>query len=248
VRWVLPFKESLRGLSIGAPIDFRGIVVGEVTDIEPEYREHDLYMLAFANVYPDRLARREVSGAAKDLMRQRIQAMNLLVKNGLRAQLRTGNLLTGQLYIALDFFKDAKPAEVAWNEKPPRFPTIEGAFTGIEENISQITRKIAAMPLEAIGNDTKRAIETFNTTLMSVNEAIKHIDAKVTPELRDALVDLRGSLAKVDALLAQDAPLQEDLRSALREVSRAAASARVLFDYLEQNPSSVIRGKPEDAP
>jgi len=248
VRWVLPFKESLRGLSIGAPIDFRGIVVGEVTDIQPEYRDQDLYMLAYANVYPDRMARREVSGTAKNLMKERVQAMNQLVKNGLRAQLRTGNLLTGQLYVALDFFKDAKPAQVAWNEKPPRFPTIEGAFTGIEENISQITKKIAAMPLEEIGKDTKKAIETFNTTLKTVDTAIKNVDAKVTPELHDALVDLRGSLAKLDMLLAQDAPLQEDLRNALREVSRAAASARVLFDYLEQHPDSVIRGKPEDKP
>jgi len=172
--------------------------------------------------------------------------MDVLVKGGLRAQVRTGSLLTGQLYVAIDFFKDAKPAQVAWNEKPPRFPTVEGAFTGIEENITQITKKIAAMPIEDIGKDTKKALETFNATLKTVDEAIKHLDTKVTPELHDALVDLRNSLAKVDGLLAQDAPLQEDLRNALREVSRAAASARLLFDYLELHPDSVIRGKPEE--
>jgi len=246
VRWVLPFKESLRGLSIGAPIDFRGIVVGEVTDIQPEYRDNDLYMLAYANVYPDRLASREVSGAGKDLVAKRVEAMNQLVKNGLRAQLRTGNLLTGQLYIALDFFKDAKPAQVAWKDKPPRFPTIEGTFTGIEESITQITRKIAALPIEAIGKDTKRALETLDTTLKTIDVAVKKLDAKVTPELHDALVDLRKTLADVDRVLAQDSPLQEDLRRTLREVSRAAASARVLFDYLEQQPDSIIRGKPEE--
>jgi paraquat-inducible protein B len=248
VRWVLPFKESLRGLSIGAPIDFRGIVVGEVTDIQPEYKDQDLYMLAFANIYPDRLARRVVGGAGKDLMKQRVQTVTQLVKNGLRAQLRTGNLLTGQLYVALDFFKDAKPAQIAWNDKPPRFPTIEGTFTGIEENITQIVKKINALPIEDIGKDTKRALETLDTMLKTIDRAVTNLDVKVTPELRDALVDLRKTLADVDQVLAQDAPLQEDLRRALREVSRAAASARVLFDYLEQHPDSVIRGKPEDKP
>lgn len=240
------FNQSLRGLSIGAPVDFRGVIIGEVTDIRPEYGKGLVHMVAFANIYPERMAGRNIGATRKQLGLNRQQAIDRLVKGGLRAQARTGSLLTGQLYIAIDFFKDAKPAQVAWNEKPPRFPTVEGGFTAIEDDIGRITKKIAAMPIEDIGKDTKRALETFNTTLNTVDEAIKHIDVKVTPELHDALVDLRNSLAKVDTLLAQDAPVQEDLRNALREVSRAAASARVLFDYLEQHPDSVIRGKSEE--
>jgi len=240
------FNQSLRGLSIGAPIDFRGVVIGEVTDIRPEYGNGVVHMVAFANIYPERMAGRNIGATRKDLGLSRQQAMDRLVKDGVRAQVRTGSLLTGQLYIAIDFFKDAEPAKVAWNDKPPRFPTVEGAFTGIEENISQITKKIAAMPIEDIGKDTKKALETLDTTLKTIDVAVKQINAQVTPELHDALVDLRGSLAKVDGVLAQDAPVQEDLRSALREVARAAASARVLLDYLEQHPDSLIRGKAEE--
>jgi paraquat-inducible protein B len=241
------FRESLRGLSVGAPIDFRGIVIGEVTDIRPQYADGQLYMVAFADVHPERMAGRQIGGSVREqLGLTREQAVDQLVKNGARAQLRTGSLITGQLYIAIDFFKDASPAQVAWDDKPPRFPTVEGAFTAIEENIAQITKKIAALPLEAIGKDTVRALETLDTTLKTIDQAVKKIDSKVTPELRDSLVDLRRTLAEVDRVLAQDSPLQEDLRGALREVSRAAASARVLFDYLEQHPDSVIRGKPEE--
>lgn len=240
------FNQSLRGLSIGAPVDFRGVVIGEVTDIRPEYGKGVVHMVAFANIYPERMAGRNIGATREQLGLNRQQAMDRLVKGGLRAQARTGSLLTGALYIAIDFVKDAEPAQIAWNEKPPRFPTVAGGFTAIEDDIARITKKIAAMPIEEIGKDTKTAIETFNSTLKTVDEAIKHIDVKVTPELHDALVDLRNSLAKVDGVLAQDAPVQEDLRSALREVSRAAASARVLFDYLEQHPDSVIRGKSEE--
>lgn len=243
------FKESLRGLVIGAPVDFRGVIVGEITDIRPQYQDNELYMVAFANVYPERMAGRQIGGSARErLGLTREQAVELLVKNGLRAQLRTGSLITGQLYVALDFFKDAKPAQVAWKEKPPRFPTVEGTFTAIEESVAQITKKIAALPIEAIGKDTKRVLETLDATLKTVDLAVKQIDAKVTPELRDSLVDLRRTLAEVDRVLAQDSPLQDELRSTLREVSRAAASLRVLTDYLEQHPDSVIRGKPEDKP
>ena len=242
------FNQSLRGLSIGAPVDFRGVVVGEVTDIRPQYENQHVYMVALANTYPERMAGRNIGTTRQELGLNRQQSMDLLVKGGMRAQVRTGNLLTGQLYIAIDIFKDAKPAQIAWNEKPPRFPTVEGAFSGIEENISQITKKIAAMPLDDIGKDTKKALETLDTTLKTIDAAVKQINAKVTPELSDALVDLRRSLADVNSLLAQDSPLQEDLRNALRDVSRAAASARVLLDYVEQHPESLIRGKSEEKP
>ena len=242
------FNQSLRGLSVGAPVDFRGVVVGEVTDIRPQYENQHVYMVALANTYPERMAGRNIGTTRQELGLNRQQSMDLLVKGGMRAQVRTGNLLTGQLYIAIDIFKDAKPAQIAWNEKPPRFPTVEGAFSGIEENISQITKKIAAMPLDDIGKDTKKALETLDTTLKTIDAAVKQINAKVTPELSDALVDLRRSLADVNSLLAQDSPLQEDLRNALRDVSRAAASARVLLDYVEQHPESLIRGKSEEKP
>lgn len=241
------FKESLRGLSVGAPIDFRGIIIGEVTDIRPEYDSGEITMIAFANLYPERMGARQVGGSARERLRlTREQAVDLLVKDGVRAQLRTGNLITGQLYIALDFFKDAAPAQVAWSETPPRFPTVTGTFTGIEENIVQLTKKLAAVPFDDIGQDLRRALESLNRTLTSVDSLAKQAGSELMPELRESLVALRGSLAQVDRVLAEDAPLQQDARAALREVSRAAASLRLLLEYLEQHPEAVIHGKPEE--
>lgn len=241
------FKESLRGLSVGAPIDFRGIIIGEVTDIRPEYDSDEITMIAFANLYPERMGARQVGGSVRERLRlTREQAVDLLVKDGVRAQLRTGNLITGQLYIALDFFKDAAPAQVAWSETPPRFPTVTGTFTGIEENIVQLTKKLAAVPFDDIGQDLRRALASLNRTLTSVDSLAKQAGSELMPELRESLVALRGSLAEVDRVLAEDAPLQQDARAALREVSRAAASLRLLLEYLEQHPEAVIHGKPEE--
>jgi len=241
------FRESLRGLTIGAPVDFRGIIVGEVTDIRPQFSDDAIYMVAFANVYPDRTAARQV-GESPRIKRgwTREQAFDELVKLGMRAQVRTGNLLTGQLYIALDMFKGAKPEKITWDEKPPRFPTIPGSLTGVEENIATITKKLAAVPFEEIGEDLKRSLGELERTLKSVDQLAKNLDQETRPEISEALAGLRKSLDTVDRTLSQDAPLQQDLREALREISRAAASMRILTDYLEQHPESLIRGKSEE--
>lgn len=77
---------------------------------------------------------------------------------------------------------------------------------------------------------------------------MRRVDQEVTPEVKQAIVGLRGSLAAVERTIAADAPLQQDLRETLREVSRAAASLRVLTEYLEQHPEALIRGKPEEKP
>lgn len=249
MQFAFSFRESLRGLSIGAPVDFRGIVVGEVTDIRPQITDDAIYMVAFANIYPDRTATRQ-AGESVRLKRgwTHQQAFDELVRVGMRGQVRTGNLLTGQLYIALDVFKGAKPAKIAWDDKPPQFPTIQGSLTGVEENIATITKKLAAVPFEEIGRDLKRSLIELERTLQSVDRLAKNLDQETRPEISEALADLRKSLDTVDRTLAQDAPLQQDLREALREISRAAASMRMLTDYLEQHPESLIRGKSEEKP
>jgi len=243
------FKDSLRGLSIGAPVDFRGIVIGEVTDIRPQFTKDSVYMVAFANVYPERTAERQVGGSER-LRRglTREQAFDELVNLGMRAQVRTGNLLTGQLYIALDVFKNEKPANISWNESPPQFPTIPGSFANLEENIATITRKLAAVPYDEIVADVRGALESLDRTLKGVEQLAKNLDQNTRPELNSALANLRKTLDAAERTIAQDSPLQQDLRNALGEVSRAAASMRMLTDYLEQHPEALIRGKSEEKP
>lgn len=245
------FRESLRGLSVGAPVDFRGIVIGEVTDIRLQWveAENALFMVAFADIYPDRFTSREVGHDPR-----RPQAatgerrVDQLVQAGLRGQLRTGNLLTGQVYIALDMFRGARPDKVGWSEQPPTFPTMPGILVGLEESLAEITKKLAKVPFDEIGADVRRTLTSLDRTLGGIEQLAAGVDRDVRPELREAIVELRKTLTAAERSVAQDAPLQQDLREALREVSRAAASLRALTDYLEQNPEALIRGRPEDKP
>jgi paraquat-inducible protein B len=162
-----------------------------------------------------------------------------MVAHGLRAQLNTGNLLTGQRFVAFDFFPHPAPAKVDWAARPAELPTTPGNLREIQVALSSIVNKLDQLPLQQISADLRR-------TLTTVNGMLEHIDAEVTPEARDALAQARKALGSVDRLLSTSPPLQQDARDTMRELARAAQSFRVLADYLERHPEALIRGKKED--
>ena len=243
------FKESVRGLTVGAPVDFRGVTVGEVTNIRVDFPDDrsQLVMVVLVDIYPDRL-RRERVRTSKENSKPFSEGALLLVKHGVRAQLKTSNLLTGQLFVSLDFHPRAKPATINWDSRPPEFPTIPGSLVGVEENIVAISSSLAKVPFDAIGQDLRVALESLNRTLNNVGQLATNVDRDVAPELKQAIADMRQAVAAVDRNLADSAPFKQDVRETLREISRAAASLRNLTDYLEQHPEALIRGKPEDKP
>jgi len=91
-------------------------------------------------------------------------------------------------------------------------------------------------------------LESLNRTLANVGLLATNVDRDVTPELKQAIADMRQAVVAVDRNLAESAPLKQDVREALREISRAAESLRNLTEYLEQHPEALIRGKPEGKP
>jgi paraquat-inducible protein B len=195
-------------------------------------------------VYPERLlASRAGSKPVKPI--EPTALLDKLVARGLRAQLRTGNLLTGQLYVALDFFPRSRPAKFVWNKEPVELPTETGSLEGIQVTLAEIARKIEKIPFDAIATDLQRAIKTLDSTLKSTDGLVRRLDAELAPEVRAALTDARRTLGAAERTLSADAPLQQDMRDALHEVTRAAQALRVLADYLERHPEALIRGKKE---
>src|ERR671934_959271 len=124
--YVLVFDQSVRGLQPGAPVDFRGINVGEVVAIHTQY-DPDTQKISIPveiKVYPERFTSRLRGGAPKSgRLSRNGKLVAGLVDKGLRAQLRTGSLLTGQLYVALDFFPNAPRAKLDLAQSPPELPT-----------------------------------------------------------------------------------------------------------------------------
>jgi paraquat-inducible protein B len=239
--YVFNFKESVRGLAVGAPVDFRGIVIGEVTAI---YTRYDAARKEFSipvevRIYPERFTSRYAtagkSGRLGDDPRQMAQ---WLVANGLRGQLRTGNLLTGQLYIAMDFFPNAAKATMEWDKTPPELPTVPGGLQSLQDSITSLVDKLNKVPIEGIGKDLRK-------TLQDANALMTTLRTSVAPEARGALVAARAALESANRALQPMSSVAQSTSDTMRELSRTAASFRALADYLERHPEALLRGKPE---
>jgi paraquat-inducible protein B len=237
--WLLHFEGSVRGLSVGAPVDFRGIEIGRVIDIVLEF---DWEKLAFRipvliELEPDRI---DWIGKQKI---DRKQGMEFLVEKGLRAQLKQGSLLTGQLYVALDMYPDAPPAKIVWGEPYAEIPTIPTPMEEITRNVTKIVEKFEKIPLEEIGNDLRDTMAHLNKTTEQLQKLVQNLDASVVPAANATLEQTQKTLIKVDRLLNADSPTGHELKRALGELADAARNISILVDYLERHPESLVFGK-----
>jgi len=244
---LLQFNQSLRGLSPGAPVDFRGVVIGEVKSIGVQFdrAEREFRMPVLIQIYPDRL-RRGADAEAPESKYTQEQRLRYMIEKGLRAQLRNGNLLTGQLYVAFDFFPKSPAVKVDISKVPVELPTVANSLDELQSQVQEIASKINKVPFEQLGADMRTALATLNKTLASAEQLTKTLNNDVSPEITAAMKDARKTINSAERTLAQDSPLQQDVRQTLQELTRAAGSVRVLTDYLERHPESLLRGKPDD--
>lgn len=225
--YLLIFKQSVRGLAVGAPVQLKGITIGEVSEIRAQFdaKTFEFSVPVTIRVDPLSLGVKLVDVRGVDFAAAHRKMIDTLVSRGLRAQLRSGSLLTGGLYIALDFIPNAPPIALDWSQNPVQFPTVPGEVEAIEANIADIIKKLDQVPFKGIGDDLRKAIAEFDQTLVSA----------------------RGALDNAGKLVEPNSPLGQELGSTLQEVSRAARGLRVLADYLERHPEALLRGKSGEA-
>ena len=262
-RYVLNFNESLRGLTVGAPVTFLGLQAGEVSSVGLAFdaATANIRPRVVITFYPERLIGYSniksqgpgIAATMQDEQKRRAFVRRLVEERGLRGQLRSGSLLTGQLYVAFDYYPKAPKVKVDLNQEEPELPVVPGTLVALETKLTSLLDKIDKLPLDAIAGDLKRDLEDLDETLKSASKLINNADVQLVPQIKTAIEDLHGALAAVEramnsadtTLLGANAPAQEELRNALEEFARAARSLRALADQLERQPSSVIRGKTE---
>lgn len=240
----LRFDQSVRGLTVGAPIDFNGIAMGQVDaiDMELDRDRKRFYAVVGATIYPDRLGsvaaivREEYMGADQEHPSGLLLAS--LIRNGMRAQLRNGNLLTGQLYVALDVFPDAPPAAFQMSI-PADIPTVPNNLDQLQQQVTNIANKLDKIPFDKIGADLR-------TTLASASRLMTRLDKQVAPEAQAALRQAAQSLAAITNMLSSDTGLASNTERAVQELSRTARSLRALSDYLQAHPEALLRGRTPD--
>jgi paraquat-inducible protein B len=213
-------------LAVGAPVEFRGLPFGEVTRIRLDY---DPETFEFATpvdlrIYPGRLRARLRHGSFDTLddPQETVDArIRRMVDHGLRAQLRTASLLTGQRFVAMDFFPAAPRVKLDPVRRPREIPTVAGEDEDLQAALTGVARKVSRLPLEEVGpilGDVRRVLGNANTAFANVDAAVSQFGPS--------------------------SPRQADLEDVLQQVARAARSVRALADSLERHPESLIRGRP----
>jgi paraquat-inducible protein B len=251
--FVMYFGGTLRGLSAGAPVDLHGITVGEVKSVDVQYnpRAGSLAFPVVVDLYPQRLRGRTPQAGRTAPMETGEASSRILidslVAHGLRAELKTGNLLTGQKFVALDMYRDAPKDRVGWMEQPAIFPTISGGLEDIQDSVGVIAKKLSKVPFDQLSARLMNAMASLDQTLKSADHLLQNVDGNLAPQVQATLAEAQAALKNAKELLGQDAPLENDLGSTLLQVSRAAKSISALVDYLERHPESLLRGKPPGA-
>lgn len=229
VTWLLHFNQSVRGLVPGSPVEFRGIRVGQVRDMRIAIEGERIRIPVIVEVEPERLGTATTE-------KERHAVLERMVSQGFRAQLKSGNLLTGQLLVALDLHKNAPPAQIVWQEPYPEFPTIPTPLEEITADLTNIVQKIDRIPLDQIGADLR-------DSLGAMSELTRQLNQDVIPKLNDALVSADRTLASANSMVGIDSPVNQELRRALVELTETTRSLGLAADQFEREPESVLRGR-----
>jgi paraquat-inducible protein B len=213
-KFVLFFEGSVQGLNKGAPVAFKGVRIGSVTDVKIIFdsRYLALHIPVFVEIEPDRLTQAqsvlELSRVIEETKDKSILAY--LVEKGLRAQLDMQSLVTGQLFVNLDFFPE-KPARYVSNETGyPEIPTVPSSL----ENLSRTVEKLPISELASKANRVLRAIERWLNSqelqeiMDSANQTMKHF-ASISEKVDDQTKPL---LSGIDKTVSETQGLVHDIR------------------------------------
>ncbi len=252
LKFLLLFEQSVRGLSKNAPVEFRGITIGRVAEISFDLVEgaDDPRIPVMIELDPS-LVRPETALA---MTKPDSVFFSEEIGKGMRAALKTGSLITGAMYVDLDYYADALPAKLGKSGAHTTFPTISSGFAQLEAKLTAILDKVQAMPLETTMADISAAAAEAKTTIAEARTTLKEIEATAAaarkvldnPEFQGLPADLRESLEEIQKSvnsIGPDGAVQGDLLRTLDELRATLRSMKALSSTIDDNPKSLLFGR-----
>jgi paraquat-inducible protein B len=208
--YVAYFPGSVKGLQVGAPVDFRGVTIGQVTDLKVQFDPEDISarIPVVMEYDPSRI---EVVGVDRTSSYE--DDLQRLVDAGFRAQLQPQSLLTGLLFINLDFHKDAPVRLVGGDQPYPEIPTIPSSMEEIQQTAGDIAQQLPGLItklnglLESIDEELKASSGGVQQIIASTAEIAKRLDeggpmiGRILDNTEDATGDVRQAAATLDQIL-----------------------------------------------
>ncbi|GAB4063263.1 intermembrane transport protein PqiB [Uliginosibacterium sediminicola] len=241
----LRFTQALRGLSIGAPVKFLGMDLGRVVSMDLDYdtSRRRFPTIVGILVYPQRLGqvRKKLPDFEGQAQQQAVAFLRSMVAQGLRAQARSGNLLTGQLYISLEFVANAAPVSFDADARPLVLPTVESSLDSLQDQLASVVSKLDRLPIESIGHH-------LDSTLLNLDQTLVQFNGPLLGETTRTLQQAQRTLSSAQAMFSEDAPMQQEIGQTLQDAQRSFRSLRALSELLSRQPESLLRGLPAAPP
>ena len=268
IKFMMFFNGSVRGLNVGAPVDFNGIKVGSVLDIRLEFdvENTEFRIPVLIEIEPERIV-----GRGNQEIEPPYQMLSKLVERGLRASLQTGSLLTGQLYVGLSMRPDT-PIHLIEEETPyPQLPTIRAAdFGSIAQSVERFLKKLDRVDLDKLsleliktlegtskifnGPEVQETLEEMQLSLQVFRGILQKVDDSslqetinsarvVMDKITETMDTFDETLSQANLVLKPNSPLQYNIIKLTGELEETARSVRSLVDTLERHPQALIFGK-----
>jgi paraquat-inducible protein B len=262
------FPGSVQGLGPGSEVTVHGLMVGHVTDVRLSYdpAKKAIVVPVHFEVQPER-----VVGIGNQVYKTHGEAVDAMVKQGLRATLQSASLITGQQMVALDFVPNAPPATVTMEGTNFVVPTAEGGgFSGLQASATELLGKVNNIPFEQIGNNLDGILKAVNTlangsemrqtltdlagTVARVKDVAEHLDSglnptlrqlpEITAELQKTLTNANRLVQSIDTGYGGNTQFNRDLQRVLVQLNETLSSIRALTDLLARDPEALIKGRP----
>ena len=268
--WVVYFQRSVSGLDVGAPVVFRGVTVGSVSDIKAFYHQEDasIEIPVIIEMVSGRVLVAEGGRISDDEDDDAVD--RLIQERGMRAQLSLQSFVTGKLYVSLDLFPDS-PLEYRGRGTVdlPEIPSMPSVIEEAQAAVEQLITDIRKLPMDEMANsvmsafqsadellsspDLAAAIASSDEALIAFRKVMEGADEQIGPlgksllatsdQAQAALESIELALGQLRTDLAAGSPLNYQLMTTLQDVSEASRSLRALANAIQREPDSLLFGR-----
>ncbi|MGH9457502.1 MAG: intermembrane transport protein PqiB [Thermoanaerobaculia bacterium] len=263
------FPGPIGGLSPGTRVQMKGVQVGRVRDVRLVYvaESASLVTPVTLEIDPRELDFEILPSTSRDELRDRVDdAIDAMVRNGLRATLATSLVFPGASAVSLEFEAAPGTGRLGLAHDPPVIPAV-GADRSLEStlaSINRVARKIEGLPLQEIAGHLRSAARrvdalvsdpALDESLQRLNRSLAEIErvaitagenvGPLAESLRNAAAAAESAARRVEELVGSSVQQGYDLGELVKELTRAAEAVRELAQFLTENPDALVKGRPE---